>query len=193
MSEATLPKPEFDKPEVEIERAKPEDAEAICDIRDKAWLQAYPNPKLGISETDIRINAQGLNGEFVPRRVAHLKEKLSKPIRPDGETYVAKNNSKIVGFVEPTIEDTKRRIGAIYVSPEVQNLGIGGMLLQQALDWHGRDEDIYLEVVAYNHNAINFYKKFGFKQTDTVVKEEPNRPVFMTALPQIEMVLKAES
>lgn len=188
-----MPKQETEKPPVEIERAVPDDAEIICDIRDRAWIDAYPNAELGITAKDIEINAKGLNGEFVPRRIAYLKEKLGTPNRADGATFVAKIDGKVVGFVDPSVEDGKRRIGAIYVAPEAQGSGIGSKLIQQALNWHGRDEDIYLEVVAYNDNAINFYKKFGFEQTDTVVAEEPNRPDFMKSLPQIEMVLKAEA
>lgn len=187
-----MPKPEYDKQSVEIERALPEDAEVICDIRDRAWIEAYPNPELGITPEDIKVNAQGLEGEFVPRRIAYLKEKLGKTDRPDGDTFVAKVDGKVVGYVDPSIEDGKRRIGAIYVSPEAQGVGIGSRLIQRAIEWHGPCDDIFLEVVAYNQNAINFYNRFGFVKTDAVVTDEPGRPDFMKSLPQIEMVLKAD-
>ncbi len=186
-----MTKPEFDKPAVAIERAVPSDAEAICDIRDRAWLKAYPNAELGITVDDIRVNAQGREGEFVPRRIAYLKEKLAQADRPDGATFVARADGKTIGFVDPSIEDGKRRIGAIYVSPEAQGMGVGGKLMEQALAWHGRDEDIFLEVVSYNQNAIDFYKRFGFEQTDAVVEDEPGRPDYLKSLPQIEMVLRA--
>lgn len=186
-----MPKQEQVSPPVKIERAVPDDAETICDIRDRAWINAYPKRELGITARDVEVNAKGLHGEFVPRRIAYLKEKLAIANRPDGATFVARIDGQVVGFVEPSIEDGKRRIGALYVAPETQGTGIGGKLLQQALEWHGHDEDIYLEVVSYNQNAIGFYKRFGFEQTDTVVPEEPNRPDFMKSLPQIEMVLKA--
>lgn len=188
-----MTKQEAESSPVEIERAIPNDAEIICDIRDRAWVDAYPNTELGITAKDIEINAKGLHGEFLPRRIAYLKDKLTVADRPDGATFVAKIEGKLVGFVDPSIEDGKRRIGAIYVAPEAQGTGIGSRLMRQALDWHGQNDDIYLEVVAYNQNAVNFYKRFGFEQTDAVVPEEPNRPDFMKSLPQIEMVLKAKT
>lgn len=193
MSETSMPKQEQENQHVEIVSAIPDDAEIICDIRDRAWIDAYPNAELGITAKDIEINAKGLHGEFVPRRIAYLKEKLASSVRSDGATFVAKVAGEVVGFVDPSIEEGQRRIGAIYVSPEAQGIGIGGKLMRQALDWHGRDEDIYLEVVSYNQNAIGFYERFGFEQTNTRVPEEPNRPDFMKTLPSVEMVLRAES
>lgn len=52
----------------------------------------------------------------------------------------------------------------MYVAPEAQGKGVGSKLMNQVLDWYGRDQDIYLEVVSYNQNAINFYKRFGFRR-----------------------------
>ena len=180
------------KQHINIEQAVPNDAEIICDIRDRAWIEAYPNDELGITADDIRLNAQGLDGVFVPRRIAYIQEKLSKSERADNDTFVAKFESKVVGYVEPIIEDGKRFISAIYVDPNFQGMGIGSKLLQRALDWHGKDEDIYLEVVAYNQKAIRFYERFGFEKTNTIVADEEEKPKYMTSLPQIEMVLKSK-
>lgn len=182
-----------DNQAVEIERATPDDAEIICDIRDRAWIEAYLNPELGITAKDIEINAKGLHGEFVPKRIAYLKNKLSSLDRPDGATFVAKIDGKVVGFAEPSIENGKRRVGALFVAPEAQGKGVGSKLIQQDLDWHGHNEDIFLEVIAYNQNAIDFYKRFGFEQTDAIVPEESNLPSFIKSLPQIKMVLEAGS
>lgn len=194
MSEATMPKQEVNKPSVEIERAAPDDAEIICDIRDRAWLEAYPNAELGITPEDIKLNAQGRDGVFVPRRIAHLKDKLANDDGTGLTTFVAKVDGKVVGYIDPQIDEQNRRsIAAIYVAPEVQGRGIGGQLMQKVLDLYGRDEDIYLEVVSYNKNAIEFYKQFGFEETDAIVPEEESRPDYMKSLPQTEMVLKARS
>lgn len=46
---------------------------------------------------------------------------------------------------------------------------------------------------SYNQNAINFYKRFGFLQTDAQVAPEEGRPAYLKTLPQVEMVLRAEA
>lgn len=194
MSKATMPKQETDKLPIEIERATPGDAETICDIRDRAWIEAYPNAELGITAEDIKLNAQGRDGEFLSRRVAHLKNQLAKDDGTGLTTFVAKLDGKVVGYIDPQIDEQGRRhISAIYVLPEFQRRGVGGKLMQQALGLLGRDGDIYLEVVSYNQNAIDFYIRFGFKQTDAAVPEEEGAPDYVKPLPQIEMVLRAKS
>lgn len=190
MNEVTI-KPELNSLSVEIERAVPDNAEIICDIRDRAWIEAYPNPDLGITAEDIKLNAQGRNGEFVPRRIAYLRERLAKDDDTDLGIFVAKVAGKVVGYIDLSVDDANRRtIGAVYVAPEAQGRGVGSKLIDKALGLYGRDEDIFLEVVSYNQNAIGFYERFGFEKTDAVVPEEEGRPDYMTSLPQIEMVLK---
>lgn len=187
-----MPKQEINRSQVGIERAVPEDAETICDIRDRAWLDAYPNAELGITLEQITLNAKGRGGEFVPRRIAYLKNQLAKDDGRGLTTYVAKVDSKVVGYVDPRIDERgRRRIGAIYVVPEAQGIGAGGKLLRQALNVLGRGQDIYIEVVSYNQNAIDFYKHFGFEKTDAEVAEDEEAPDYMTPLSQIEMVLRA--
>lgn len=177
---------------IEIEKAVPEDAEIICDIRDRAWIEAYPHAELGITAEQVTLNAKGLGGEFVPRRIAYLKKQCSK-INDNGfDIYVAKINGKVVGYVDPCIDERgRRRINAIYVAPEAQGKGAGGKLMRQALNVLGRDQDIYLDVVSYNRNAIDFYKHFGFEETDAVVPEDEKAPDYMVQLPEIEMVLRS--
>jgi ribosomal protein S18 acetylase RimI-like enzyme len=192
MTEVDTAMHETDKQSLEIERAVPDDAEIICDIRDRAWLEAYPNTKHGITVDDVRLMAQGPNGEYLPRRVAYLKEQLAKDEDTALTTFVAKVDGKVVGYVDPRVDErNRRRIGAIYVAPEAQGMGVGGKLLSQALKVLGRDQDIFLEVVSYNQNAIDFYERFGFEKTDTVVPEEEGRPDYLKSLPQVEMVLRA--
>ncbi len=177
---------------IKIVRAVPGDAEVICDIRDRAWIEAYPNAELGISAEQIVLNAKGRNEEFLPRRIAYLKEQLSKNDKTELTTYVAKVEGKVVGYVGLcTDEQGRRRIGAMYVAPEAQGMGIGGKLMRHALDVLGHDKDIYLDVVSYNQNAIDFYKHFGFEKTNAIVLDDEEAPDYVVQLPNIEMVLRA--
>ena len=190
MDEATIPKQEFDNRSVTIERAIPEDAETICDIRDRAWLEAYPSSEHGITDDDVKLMAQGPGSIFLENRIRYLKAYLDDD---DHTTFVAKVHGKIVGFVDPRIdEQSRRRIGALYVAPETQDTGVGGKLMRHVLELYGRDQDIFLDVVSYNQNAINFYEHFGFEKTDAIVPGEVGRPDYLKSLPQTEMVLRAE-
>lgn len=177
-----------EKNDITLVIAKPDDAEIICDIRDKAWIDAYPNAELGITAKDIEINAKGLHGEFVPKRVAWFKDKLAIN-EENWICYTAQIDNVAVGFVIASTEDDGRKfINSIYIEPNFQGKGIGSMLMKKALDWLGGDEDIYLEVLSYNQKAIDFYKQFGFERTEAVVPQEEGAPDYIKSLPQIEMV-----
>ncbi len=193
MSEASINNPETQGSKVEIERAAPDEAETICDIRDRAWLEAYPNEALGITREDILLNAQGQDGVFVPRRVAYMREQFASP-SPDGQgTYVAKVDGLVCGYTELHVDERGRKcIGAMCVAPEAQGTGIGGKLMDHALSVLGKDQDIFLEVVSYNQNAVDFYRHYGFEPTDAVIPEEAGRPDYMTSLPLTEMAYRAE-
>ena len=51
---------------------------------------------------------------------------------------------------------------SLYVHPDYWSRGVGEELLNQAIEFLGEGEDIYLDVVDYNAKAIRFYEKHGF-------------------------------
>ena len=63
-------------------------------------------------------------------------------------------------------------INALHVLPAFQGHGIGTKLLQTALDWFGKDEKIFLEVVTYNDKAKAIYKKYGFKEEEGTLGDQ---------------------
>lgn len=179
------------KPPIVIRDASPDDAETMCKIRDEAWIDAYPNKERGITPEQIKINAQGLHGEFVPRRIKWLKDKIANA-DTNWKTFVGEIEGNVRGFIIVSNHDRGRQfINSVYVQPGFQSKGVGSKLMQTAFDWFDASEDIYLEVASYNNRAIRFYERFGFVKTDAVVPEEPDRPDYITPIPQIEMVLKA--
>ena len=190
-SETTPMTPERTRQPLEAEPAKPDDAAEVFDVQRRTWLDTYPNAEAGVTYDDLKVRLEGENGELIPQKVERWKE----GIESTGEkraTFVVRDNGKIVGFVAPGIMGGQRRIGAIYVLPEAQGKGVGGKLLQKSIEWHGRDEDIFLHVASYNQNAIDFYKKYGFEQTDNEIVDEAALQNGHAPIPEVEMVLKAQ-
>lgn len=183
---------EYTKQPLEVEPAKPEDAAEVFDVQRRTWLDTYPNEAAGVTYEDLKARLEGENGELIPQKVERWKEGIESTGGKRATFVVRDNGGKIVGFVAPGIMGGQRRIGAIYVLPEAQGKGVGGKLLQKSIEWHGRNEDIFLHVASYNQNAIDFYKKYGFEQTDAEIVDEKALENGHAPIPEIEMVLRAE-
>lgn len=190
MSEITMATQEFAGRAVTVEAAKPEDAEGVFEVQRLTWLATYPNAEAGITEEDIRMRVEGEHGELIPRKIERWRSGI-ETASDKRSIFVVRDNEKIVGFVAPAIMDGQRRIGAIYVLPETQGKGLGGKLLQRAIEWHGRDEDIFLHVARYNQNAIDFYKKNGFEETGKEIRDDVAQLGNGKEIPETEMVLRA--
>lgn len=191
MSETATTKHEFDNQAMSVEPAKPEDAEDVFNVQRLTWLATYPNVEAGITKEDIRVRVEGEHGELIPQKIERWRQGIEAACN-ERATFVVRDNDKVVGFIAPAIRDGQRRIGAIYVLPEIQGKGVGGKLLQKALEWHGRDEDIFLHVATYNHSAIDFYKTNGFEETGNEIKDEVAQLGNGKEIPEIEMVLRAK-
>jgi RimJ/RimL family protein N-acetyltransferase len=186
----TSKNPEFNDRSVTIGPAIKEDASGIFNVRLLTWLATYPNNDFGITQKDIHLRLEGQNGELIASNINRWQDTIVNP----GDTrrvYVARENNRVVGFTVPTVKQGQRRIGALYILPEAQGKGYGTKLLNLSVSWHGRTEDIYLHAVSYNQKAIQFYKKYGFKITETVIEDEVVRFENGQEIPQLEMVLTA--
>jgi ribosomal protein S18 acetylase RimI-like enzyme len=169
--------------DLSIEIATPADAAAMAHIQKEGWLTTYPNVEYGITTSDI------LTKDFDSS--ARIQQRL-KWLHEEGETtfsWVARLNSRVVGYCSVEKKEAANKIAALYVLPGFQGRGIGSRLLWQALGWLGGHKNITLGVVSYNQRAINFYQKFGFEMGEPVRHEVP---VMRNGkdLPELEMILR---
>lgn len=177
-----------EKLSIEVEPARVEDAAEIAAVQRHTWLATYPNPEAGITKEDVWMAIAGKEGECIPVRVDRWREKLEN-VGSERGVFVVRDGDKVIGYTAPAIRDEQRRLGGLYVLPEAQSRGVGQALLEQAVAWHGRDEDIFLHAVSYNTSAIQFYTRHGFEATGREVMDDmAGKP-----LPCIEMVLHAAS
>jgi len=168
-----------------VEVAAPADAVAIRSVQAETWLATYPNARRGITYEGVRQRIEGLNGEKIGPKIESLRQR----IRTMDEThaiFVARLDGRVVGFTSPAILGGQRRLGALYVLPEAQGMGLGAQLIRRALRWHGA-HDVYLRVAEYNHRAIEFYERFGFEPTGRRFADEEGRELG-ASIPELEMV-----
>lgn len=171
-------------PEFSIGEAQVEDVEGIRKVQRDTWISTYPNKDAGISEEDIVAKIEELQTGGAER----LKDRLEND-RDRSHTWVARVDDQVVGFVGAQRTEEANKLRAIYVLPGFQGHGIGHQLLQSALDWLGREKPISLSVVAYNQNAINFYRSHGFIEKGPVVSELDHLKSG-AVLPEVEMILE---
>ncbi|MEX2511940.1 MAG: GNAT family N-acetyltransferase [Cyclobacteriaceae bacterium] len=81
---------------------------------------------------------------------------------------LAIENGKVLGFTSFEIGfdgKTSLKIHKLYLLPEAQGKGIGKIMLQQIgeVGLKNQSTHMILNVNRYNHKAIQFYEKWGFK------------------------------
>jgi putative acetyltransferase len=120
---------------------------------------------------------------FIPREMweSH-KDELRDKYLPIAETWVAEENSDLIGFISLL----GNYIGALFIIPKEQGKGIGTKLIEQA-----RQEKEHLNVGVYSKNiaARRFYKKNGFTYLREEVQPETGEVVInMTIIPEAALL-----
>jgi diamine N-acetyltransferase len=82
--------------------------------------------------------------------------------------FLAMEHGKVLGFISIEIGFGSKKaikIHKLYLLPEAQGKGLGKIILQQIaeLGFKNRSTRLILNVNKYNHKAIQFYEKWGFK------------------------------
>lgn len=139
--------------DITIERARPEDAEAIIAFMD---LVGGETDNLTFGSEGLPVSA-AQEAEFIREKNSSARNAL----------FTAKRDGKIVG--EASIEAFSRRIAhraefGVSVAKAEWGLGIGSKLLERVIQ-HAKEhqiEIIELEVRSDNERAIHLYEKYGF-------------------------------
>ena len=89
---------------------------------------------------------------------------------PNTDTWVAEVGGKVVGFIALMGNE----VGAIFLDPEFQGIGIGKSLMDKAQEIHGT-----LEVEVFKANSIGrrFYDRYGFEFLAESIHEPTNQEV----------------
>ncbi|KGR76986.1 GNAT family N-acetyltransferase [Ureibacillus sinduriensis] len=137
--------------EMNIRPMQDEDIKQVQDIAKTTWYATYK----GIIPVEVQNN-------FL--KTAYSDENMKRRLERSF-LYVAEVEGKVVGFANysPIRDGGKVELAAIYLYPQLQGLGIGTALLQQAIiDLEGIKE-IYINVEKENHIGKAFYEAKGFK------------------------------
>jgi ribosomal protein S18 acetylase RimI-like enzyme len=77
-----------------------------------------------------------------------------------------------VGYCISTVSDSVGEVDSIFVATAHRGRGIGGRLLERALDWLAAAgaRSIKIQVAAGNEEAFAFYRRYGFYPRYTMLK-----------------------
>ena len=97
--------------------------------------------------------------------LAAERENIPNLYLPNAETWVYEADGRVVGFVDLIGNE----VGAIFVHPNHQRMGIGKRLMDKAKELRGE-----LEVEVFVKNAIGraFYAKYGFTPIQEKVHDQ---------------------
>lgn len=148
---------------VTIRKPKPEDAESIINV-------------MSIADIETRFLARN-PGEFCTP-VEREKEIINNVLNDnDVEWFVAEYESKVVGqcsvgLVRRTARYRHRAEVAFVILQEYCNLGIGGKMMEECINWCKAKNvtQMELDVVKENERAIKMYQGFGFEINGTIPK-----------------------
>jgi len=134
-----------------VREMKVEDIKQVQQVAKTSWNATYEDIiPLDIQESFL---ASAYNGAMMKRR---MEQSLF---------LVAETAGKVVGFANfsPVKEAGEAELGAIYLDPAHQGLGIGTALLEEGLANLAGAQKIWVNVEKENTNGVLFYLAKGFK------------------------------
>ena len=124
--------------------------------------------ELHLADTgDVELLARLTAAAFSSRKEEHLKRYAHDIQKPSHRFYIAKLQGEPIGSLGVVIHDRRVYIIAFGVLPVYRGRGYGRQMLAETIgillaeDW----QEILIEVVTENRNALSLYRSCGFKET----------------------------
>ncbi len=169
--------------QVKIGKETVQDFDEVHSLWHNTWVATYTNEVVGVTKEDID---KYFANRYTPDKIQELKDEVVNP--KDGtHSYVAKVNGKVVGHFVFMDEGGNDRLESIFILPEYQGKGIGTLFWKEVRNLFTKGKPIKVNVIAYNENAIAFYKRLGFVEVERYIDEDSVMPISKTKLPKIEM------
>lgn len=137
--------------------------EALCALARTVWRAHYP-AIIGEAQTEYML-AQRYDAAVIAAELA----------RTDVWWDTLTDEGGMVAFASSIAFDAEHaiKLDKLYVHPERQRMGYGGVLLEHACWRAGRMgySKVVLAVNKHNVKAIGAYRKYGFEIAEAVVKD----------------------
>jgi ribosomal protein S18 acetylase RimI-like enzyme len=169
---------------ISIQKAIPEDAQEIGEVYYKTWLATYINTEFGVTKEDI---------DFIFKDIGKSDGSKYLNLPADTVYFTAKENDHVVGVCKLIKHNDKNELKSIYILPKYQGMGVGKKFWEEALHFFDSTKDTLVKVVTYNRNAIEFYKRLGFKETGKIFYDETFRMQSGAIPPETEMIISANN
>lgn len=146
---------------IEIRPVTPPDVPAIAALAREIWQATYPGI---ITQEQIDFMLEQRYGH---ERLYDDLEDLHKWL---DQAFL---DGRRIGFAFSEIYQGEFKLDKLYIHPEVQRRGVGGLLIGHVAERARREgyPCVILQVNKRNVNAINSYRKYGFEIREATVDD----------------------
>jgi len=165
----------------ELERAVPDDAQVVGDIRAANQREQYQGVD-GVTPSWMDGQVERISGTAGTQAraryiAAALLDDAANHWLVVRNTQIEDRARSVVGFAEAREADGKLVLQSLHLRPEARGMHIGEVLLSAAVGWLRRraigrlaSDAVSLEVAEINVAGQRFYRREGFMLTDRVLK-----------------------